>query len=199
MNDKFWTCVKATLILAAAIIGPINGIQAAEDQISESEVWNQLRNGGNVLLLRHAQTNPGFGDPAGFRLGECETQRNLSAAGREQSRRIGERIRAEGVEFAAVYSSEWCRCYETASLAFGAYELWPALNSFFQDGTTRDSQTREVAEKVRSLNGNGNMVLVTHQVNITALTGVWVSQGEGIVVRGGPNQELRILGRIKID
>jgi broad specificity phosphatase PhoE len=145
--------------------------------------WRLLREGGCAVLMRHAQTEAGLGDPPGFALGQCHTQRNLSAAGREQSRRVGEAFRRQDINIAAVRSSAWCRCTDTAQLAFGRHAQWPALNSFFQGQGDGNAQTREVLETVAALRAPINWVLVTHQVNISALTGEYPSMGEIFVTR----------------
>ena len=173
--------------------------QTIAESTPQPELWDMLREGGNVVLIRHAQTIPGFGDPPGFRLNDCKSQRYLSEDGREQSRRIGERFRKERIPLGPVLSSEWCRCYETAQLAFGAYELWPPLNSFFENYSTRDQQTRAMAERLDSFTGEQNLILVTHQVNITALTGKTVSQGEGVVVRRDSDRGFLLLGKIRFE
>jgi len=109
---------------------------------------------------------------------------------------MGDRFQKEEVPIGPVLSSEWCRCYETAELAFGRYELWPPLNSFFNDYSTQDEQTQSVITRIQSFAGEGNLVLVTHQVNITALTGKAVSQGEAVVVRHDQVRGLLVLGNI---
>lgn len=156
--------------------------------------WRLLREGGCVVLMRHAQTEAGLGDPPGFTLGQCQTQRNLSAAGREQSRRVGEAFRRQDIAIAAVRSSAWCRCTDTAQLAFGRYALWPALNSFFQGQGDGDAQTREVLETVAALRAPVNWILVTHQVNISALTGEYPAMGELFATR----PDTAAPGRLKV-
>jgi broad specificity phosphatase PhoE len=156
--------------------------------------WHLLREGGCVVLMRHAQTEPGLGDPPGFTLGQCQTQRNLSAAGRTQSRRVGEAFRRQDIAIAAVRSSAWCRCTDTAQLAFGRYALWPALNSFFQGQGDGDAQTREVLDTVAALRAPVNWVLVTHQVNISALTGEYPAMGELFATR----PDAAAPGRLKV-
>jgi broad specificity phosphatase PhoE len=173
--------------------------QAIAEPISQDELWNTLRGGGNVLLIRHAQTIPGFGDPPGFQLNDCSSQRYLSDDGRAQARRMGDRVRTERVPIGPVLSSEWCRCYETAQMAFGTYRMWPPLNSFFKDYSTRDEQTQAVLKQIESFAEEGNLVLVTHQVNITALTGKAVSQGEAVVVRHDPQRGFQVLGNIRFE
>lgn len=186
-------------LLAGFIIACLLVDQVSAGSASTGDLWDALRGGGNVLLIRHAQTVPGFGDPPGFQLKDCSSQRNLSHQGREQSRRMGDRFRAENIPIGQVLSSYWCRCYETAQLAFKRHQLWAPLNSFFEDYSTRDEQTRVVAERIRSFAGKQNLILVTHQVNITALTGETVSQGEVVVVRRDSDREIMVLGKIRLE
>jgi len=155
-----------------------------------------LRSGGAVLLLRHAQTDPGVGDPPGFRLGSCSTQRNLSEAGRAQARAIGAGFAAQGLRPAAVKSSAWCRCVDTAKLAFGRAEPWAALNSLFEDRAAEAAQTRLVKDGLARVAPGGFEVWVTHGVNILALSGESVAMGEGMVLRAGAGQ-VHNLGRLK--
>ncbi|MCB2018021.1 MAG: histidine phosphatase family protein [Hydrogenophaga sp.] len=153
---------------------------------SPDPFWRLLREGGCVVLMRHAQTEPGLGDPPNFRLGDCRTQRNLSATGREQARRVGAALQRGDIAIAAVRSSAWCRCVDTAQLAFGRHARWTALNSFFQGQGDAKVQTREVLDTVAALRAPVNWVLVTHQVNITALTGEYPAMGELFVTRPDP-------------
>lgn len=141
-----------------------------------------LRSGGVAVLLRHAATEPGIGDPPGFRLDDCSTQRQLSAEGRAQSQRIGQWFAARGLTPTAVRSSAWCRCIDTARLAFARAEPWPALNSFFGDRPAEASRSGMLLEALARLRAPGFEVWVTHQVNITALTGEAVGMGEARVV-----------------
>ena len=161
----------------------------------DSALWAGLRSGDAIALMRHAQA-PGTGDPAGFRLGDCATQRNLSAQGRRQAQDIGALFRKNGVASATVYSSQWCRCLDTASgLALGPVMPQPALNSFFDDAGRDPEQTEALRQLIRQRPPGTPMVMVTHQVNITALTNVYPGSGEIIVVR--PDQgRLTVLGRI---
>jgi phosphohistidine phosphatase SixA len=158
----------------------------------------ELRRGGVAVMLRHAATEPGIGDPPGFRLGECSTQRQLSAAGREQARRIGAWFGARGLAPADVRSSAWCRCLDTATLAFGRARGWAPLNSFFDDRSVESARSAALREALRSLPVQGFEVWVTHQVNISALTGVSPGTGEALVVRlsGG---KVHNLARIRFE
>ncbi|HZH53054.1 MAG TPA: histidine phosphatase family protein [Microvirga sp.] len=165
----------STMILVATLWAqPSFGVEAA---------WQALRTGGTVALLRHARA-PGTGDPAGFRLDDCSSQRNLSEEGRRQSRGIGAQFRTRGVVVERVLSSRWCRSLETARLAFGSkVEPYPPLDSFFSTRDGSDRQTQEVHRLIEGWRGSGVLVLVTHQVNITALTGVFPAEGEILVLR----------------
>jgi phosphohistidine phosphatase SixA len=169
-----WFVAVTALSLAAT---------SAFAQASRAELIAALKSGGHVLLLRHAQTVPGVGDPPNFKLSDCSTQRNLSDVGREQAKRIGESLRAEGVRFAKILSSQWCRCRDTATLIAENAEEFPALNSFFNDRKDEPNQTNAVKTKAKTIPKSETWLMVTHQVNITALTGVTPAMGEGVVVR----------------
>lgn len=161
------------------------------------DVWEEFRRGDALALMRHA-TAPGTGDPPDFRLGDCSTQRNLSDEGRAQARRIGENIRRNGIERAAVYSSQWCRCLDTArALDLGEAREQPLLNSFFGKPGQSDARSRETLAWIRTLRRAAPTVLVTHQVNITALTGVFPASGEIIFVSPGQNM-MAVRGRMTL-
>ena len=142
----------------------------------------RLRKGACVVLLRHAQTEPGIGDPPGFQLDRCSTQRNLSAQGRAQAERIGKWFESRALKPGAVQSSAWCRCKDTADLSFGRHAVWPALNSFFGDYSAKDVQTAQLRAALKGVPAGTFEVWVTHQVNMTALTGEGMVMGEALVV-----------------
>ena len=168
----------------------------AQSTTEAADFWTLLRQGGNVLLMRHAQTESGIGDPPNFRIGDCSTQRNLSHAGREQAQRVGQVFAREGIRVDEVRSSAWCRCVDTAELAFGRHTVWSPINSFFQQNG-RETQTAEVLGALKSFKAPRNLVLVTHQVNISALTGGFVAMGEILLTRPGQMADgrLRVLAR----
>lgn len=159
-------------------------------------LWALLKGGGQIVVMRHASTDPGVGDPPGYRLEDCATQRNLSPKGREEARRLGAAFRARGIPVARVLSSQWCRCLETARLAFGAAEPWPPLNSFFDDRSREPEQTRAVRALAGERPATGNLILVTHQVNISALTGVFPAPGEIVVLTPQGSGTFRVAGRL---
>jgi phosphohistidine phosphatase SixA len=161
-------------------------------------VWAKLKAGGNVLLIRHASTESGLGDPPGFKLGDCTTQRNLSETGREEARRLARQFKFRAINFTTARSSQWCRCLETARLAFGEEpEPWPVLNSLY----AKPEKEFELIEAVEALAAKVkppyNAALVTHNFNIRALTGISPSTAEIIVVRG-EGGKLEVVGRIPL-
>ena len=181
-------CRALPLVLPAAESPAADGAAAA--------AWETLRGGGAVALFRHS-TAPGAGDPPGMRLGDCATQRNLDEAGRAQAKRIGEAFRAEGVAVGAVLTSRWCRATETADLAFpGLARAEPAFDSFFADRGEEPARTARARRILLEWGGPGALVVVTHQVNITALTGAVPSSGEGLVLERGGG-DLVVVGRVK--
>lgn len=167
-------------LLALLAVAPARGDAPS---VNPREAAGRLASGGFVMMMRHAQTEPGVGDPPSFRLEDCATQRNLSEAGRAQSRSIGEGLRALGVRIDVVLSSRWCRCRETARLAFGAYRSWPTLDSFFGRPGEGEERTAELAAFAKGFRGPGNAMLVTHQVNISAAMGGFAAPGEVVVGR----------------
>lgn len=141
-----------------------------------------FREPGVIALMRHA-TAPGGGDPEGFRLDDCATQRNLSEAGRAEARAIGARFRDTGITFDAVWTSQWCRTRDTAQeLGLGDATDTPSLNSFFGNRGNGPSQTDQTLALLAA-NPGKRLLLVTHQVNITALTGVTPRSGEIVLTR----------------
>jgi broad specificity phosphatase PhoE len=188
MNPPAITRRQFTAGTALALSSGLVTAQGASDGF-----WTLLREGGCVVLMRHAQTVPGTGDPPNFTLGDCSTQRNLSEAGREQARRVGAAFVRERIKLQQVRSSAWCRCVDTAMLAFKQNTVWPPINSFF-GSEGRDAQTQEVLAAVQSWAAPRNLMLVTHQVNITALTGEYPAMGEVFATRPEAGR-LRVLAR----
>jgi len=164
---------------------------------SESDIWKALASGGCVALLRHALA-PGTGDPPEFRVGDCTTQRNLSDEGRDQASRIGDRFRENDIYGARVYSSQWCRCLETARLLkLGTVAELVPLNSFFRQFERRALQTEALRQWLGEQELDRPIVLVTHQVNITALTGVYPDSGELVVIRRSETGDIQVIGTIE--
>lgn len=180
-------------LLLFALLILLSGPALAET--ADRAGWDALRRDGAVALIHHARA-PGIGDPPGFLLTDCATQRRLSPDGEAQARALGRRLRDEGVVVGRVLSSRWCRCLDTARLAFGAAEPFPALDSFFGDRGREPEQTAALRDLIGGWKGPGALILVTHQVNITALTGLVPSEGEILVVRAGADRKIALAARI---
>jgi len=157
---------------------------------------------GTVLMIRHAYA-PGTGDPDNFDVARCETQRNLNDRGRDQAREWGDRLRGAGIEPNRILSSQWCRCMETAELmaanltGAGAVEpFWP-LNSFFTAREDREKNLSALRDALADLPTDAAVVvMVTHQVTISAITGRGVSSGEGWVLKLNGTREPEVIGSI---
>lgn len=187
---------NTSLALAlAALFAALPVMAPGED--GDEAAWSALRSGGHVALLRHALA-PGTGDPPGFTIGDCTTQRNLSESGRHQASAIGARFREAGLEGVLVYSSQWCRCLDTAELlALGPVEELSSLNSFFQQPDQRDTRLRNLRAWLTKQDMENPVVLVTHQVTVTALTGYLPASGEVVVVRVNENGTFSVVATVQ--
>ncbi len=180
-------------LLALGLWPALATAQTADEE--EKAAWQALRDGG-IALLRHADA-PGYSDPPGFSLTDCTTQRNLGELGRAQAIRIGERFRQQKVKVGKVLASQWCRTTDTAQAAFpGQVEPAPVFNSFFQDRSQANPQTDMARALLLAWDGPTSLVVVTHQVNITALSNIVPASGEGVVLRRA-GRALQVVGRIR--
>jgi phosphohistidine phosphatase SixA len=187
---------RATLALILGLIWSA-GVPASAG--ADEGLWALLAQGGQVVLIRHAVTTSGVGDPPGMRLDDCATQRNLTEEGRRDARRVGEAFRARGIAVERVRSSPWCRCLETARLAFGAAEPWVALGNLFGRPEKRDEQVRLMQAEVGQPRAGGTRVLVSHGSTISALTGVGLDPAEMLVVTPRGEGRFAVAGRLRAD
>jgi len=182
--------------LLAASLAAITLPAAAQEP--DPLAW--LRTGGVVYMLRHALA-PGTFDPPGFRLEVCSSQRTLSEEGRAQARRIGERLKAASLRPARVRSSPWCRCMDTAKLAFGRAERWTALGSpvGFSEAS-KAAQLRELRQALATASAQAGQfeVWVTHSFVLSAFAGSGTQTGEGLVLRRGAAAAVEVLGRLDL-
>jgi phosphohistidine phosphatase SixA len=181
--------------VAGGLAWPLWPAAAADD-----EVARLLREGGAVIAFRHALA-PGTFDPPGFKPGVCSTQRNLSDEGRAQARRIGEWFRQRGLQPARVRSSPWCRCLDTATLAFGKAEPWAALGS--PRGAGESTNAQSLAELRRALAEasaprRAFEVWVTHMFVLSDLAGTNSASGEGLVLRADGAQGVKVVARLQV-
>jgi phosphohistidine phosphatase SixA len=171
----------------------------AYSQTINGEVLAALQKGGHVLVMRHAQTVPGIGDPPNFKIGDCSTQRNLSDLGREAARRLGAQLQKANVKFDLVETSAWCRCVDTAKLAFSTRaNVYAPLNSTFNDRSVQQNRTEEVRNRIRNWRGAGNLAMVSHNVNIQSIAGESLAMNEVIVLKPAPTEAagFKLIGRL---
>ncbi|ETW94497.1 MAG: hypothetical protein ETSY1_34635 [Candidatus Entotheonella factor] len=189
-----WVLFPFVLVLTLICL---QGASSAESD--PAAMWSRLSQGGVAVLLRHALA-PGYSDPSGFKLDDCTTQRNLSDTGRQQARDIGAAFRQHRITIDHVYTSQWCRCRETADLlGLGPVTPQPFLNSFFEQREREKQQTEALSRFLQTTQITNVMVLVTHQVNISALTGVYPLSGEAVIVDMENGGKLRVLGTIPFE
>ena len=160
-------------------------------------LWDSLKSNNHLVLIRHALA-PGFSDPDYFDVKNCKTQRNLNDEGRYQSKKIGNLFKLNGISKASVYSSQWCRCLETANLLdLGEVSELPSLNSFFEHFERRKSQTEQTLRWIQDAPLSTPTVLVSHQVNISALTGYSPTSGEIVFIQRTGNGTIKVIGSIQ--
>lgn len=181
-------------MLALALLVALFPAAGAED-----EPWALLKQGGHVVLMRHTVTTPGVGDPDGFRIEDCSTQRNLSEEGREHAKRIGQAFREFRVPIDAIQASPWCRCVETAGLAFGrGAEVWNALSNLFGRSENRQKQVEELSARISAWRGKGNLVLVTHGSTVMALTRISPQTGEMVILAPKGDGRFAVAARLNV-
>ncbi len=164
---------------------------------ADEALWALLKGGGQVVLIRHALTEPGVGDPDGMKISDCGTQRNLSDAGRAHARQLGEAFRQRGIAVGRLLSSPWCRSIDTAKLAFGKTpELTPALGNLFGRSEEAGRQLAELRPLAGQKPANGNTVMLSHGSTILALTGVSPDTAEMVVLTPQGDGRFKVAGRM---
>lgn len=181
--------------LRAGLAGLLLLLLASLARADEAAAWAALRSGSAIALVRHGLA-PGVGDPPGWRLDDCSTQRNLNEAGRAEARALGERLRAEKIRVTRLLASPWCRCVETARLLGLAppLQIDEAFANAYMLDDRRDELTRRGRAVLQGWRGPGVLVAVTHGQNIGLLTGYSPATGELVVVAGGEGGALRVVG-----
>ena len=163
---------------------------------SKKNIIENLKTGGKLIFIRHAYA-PGGGDPQNFNIYDCSTQRNLSESGRIQSRKIGNFFTENKIKIENVYSSEWCRCKETASLAFENFKTKSFLNSFFSSkfAQNKNSQMRDFQKFLLDWDEKTNLIFVTHYVVISEILDYPSSSGEIVI----SNKNFKIIDTLEIE
>ena len=187
-RDRIWLARAISSVLLTLLSLP-------SPALADEALWSLLKKGGQVVLMRHAVTTPGIGDPPGFRLDDCSTQRNLSDEGRRDAQRVGAAFGARSILVESVYSSPWCRCVETANLAFGKSAISTALSNLFTHPDNRGKQIQEMRDLI-SARAPNNRVLVSHGATIQALTGVSLGTAEMLVVTPQSSGRFVVNGRL---
>jgi phosphohistidine phosphatase SixA len=185
---------RAVLPVVLLVLLAIRPAAAADEETT----WKLLAGGGQAVLIRHAITTPGVGDPPGMRLTECNTQRNLTDEGRAHAGRVGEAFRARKIPVDRVMSSPWCRCLETARLAFGPPEVWTALSNLFDRPQNRTEQVAQMQAFIGGLRRSGNVVLVSHGSTISALTGINPDPAGMVVLTPQGGTRFTVAGRLAV-
>ena len=177
------------LTLAIALAVPARADEAA--------AWSALRAGGHVALMRHTDAPGGTGDPPGFKLEDCATQRNLSDKGRAEAAQIGARLKAEGIVFEKILSSPWCRCMDTARLLdMGPVDAAPTFSNVVVLRDQTEALTQGAQALIADWHGAGTLLVVTHGANIRALTGISPATGEIVVVDAAEDGSIEAIGLI---
>ena len=164
---------------------------------ASNQAWNLAQEGNKIILIRHSLA-PGGGDPPGFKINDCKTQRNLNRTGINQSKKIGKLFKKNKVPVDQVLSSQWCRCKDTAKYAFGNFKEFAALNSTFQSPYNKNEgkQLKELYKFIKKWDGKGkNLVLITHYSIITAVTNAVPSSGEIVIA----DKNFKVLVTIQTD
>lgn len=186
-------CLPAALVGVISLVLTCPATLAADDRL-----WDLLAHGGQVILVRHADTTPGVGDPPGMRLDDCSTQRNLSDEGRAHARRVGEAFRAHAIPIARVLSSPWCRCLETSRLAFGEPDVWQPLGNLFGREELRAKQVTRMKKLAAERFSGPNLVLVTHGSTIAALTMISPDPAEMVILTPQGGGRFTIAGQLRV-
>ncbi|WP_334500677.1 histidine phosphatase family protein [Bradyrhizobium sp. AZCC 1678] len=182
----------------ALLLGFCSAAEVA-DADDAADAWKALRAGGHVALMRHADAPGGFGDPPGFRVDDCATQRNLSEKGRADAAKIGVQLKREGIAFEKILSSPWCRCIDTARLLnLGTVETAATFGNVVVLRDQREALTTGARALIAKWAGRGNLLVATHGANIQALTGISPASGEIVVIKGG-NDRAEPVGRLLLD
>jgi broad specificity phosphatase PhoE len=181
--------IKFLLLIFITINSPVKA------DLNQNMIY-ELKQGGKLIFIRHAYA-PGGGDPINFDINKCSTQRNLSDSGRNQASEIGSFFKNNNILVDKVYSSEWCRCKETALIAFKEFETKNFLNSFFSSKFTKnkESQIEKLKEFINNWDGKNNVIFVTHYVVISEILNYAPSSGEIVI----SNKELKVIDTTEIE
>ena len=183
--------MKYSKIIILIILFLFNHKSYADENIVEI-----LKKNNNIIFIRHSLA-PGSGDPENINLNDCKTQRNLNSEGIKQSKKIGNFFKKNNIKVEHIFSSEWCRCKDTAFHAFNNYKTFNALNSYYSEKfyKNKKKQIKKLKKFISDWDNNSNLVLVTHYVVISEILGIAAGSGEIII----SNKKYEIIDRIEIN
>lgn len=182
--------------VVAGAIGLIAGA-AQPTFAADDPIWDALKKGNLIILMRNSAVDEGLGDPKGNKVGDCATQLNLTDKGRAEAKKIGEEFKKRKIPIKQVLTSAFCRTKETAQLAFGKADVWEPLNSFYDKPDRKSEQTRLLHQRMESAPNDGtNLVLVTHGYNIVSATGLNPDPGDMLIITPSSRVGYKILGEL---
>ena len=185
--------VKGCVVLSLLCMSLLTVLPA---QAADDPLWERLRKGGLVILMRNSAVDEGLGDPKGYKVADCATQLNLTDKGRAEAKKIGQAFKQQKVAVKQVLTSQFCRAKETAELAFGKVDSWEPLNSFYDKPERKSEQTRLLHQRLSSPPADGVLVLVTHGYNIVSATGLNPDPGDMLVIEPAQKVGYKVVGEL---
>ena len=189
--------MKRTCEFVVTIIVGFISIFAAQTFAADDPLWDQLKKGGYIILMRNTVVDEGLGDPKGYKVGDCATQLNLNDKSRADAKKIGEEFKKRKIPIKQVLTSAFCRTKETAQLAFGKADVWEPLNSFYDKPDRRSEQTRMLHQRMENPPKDGaNLVLITHGYNIVSATGLNPDPGDMLIIAPAFRVGYKVIGEL---
>ena len=189
--------MKRMTKLKVLVVAGLIAISAGQVSVADDQLWDLLKKGGFVILMRNSAVDEGLGDPKGYKVGDCATQLNLSDKGRAEAKKIGDEFKKRKIPIKQVFTSAFCRSKETAQLAFGKADVWEPLNSFYDKPDRKSEQTRMLHQRMENPPKDGaNLVLVTHGYNIVSATGLNPDPGDMLIITPAFRVGYKIVGEL---
>jgi Histidine phosphatase superfamily (branch 1) len=180
-----------------AIVVGLTALAVNVSFAADDPLWDLLKKGGYVILMRNSAVDEGLGDPKGYKVEDCATQLNLTDRGRAEAKKIGAEFKIRKIPIKQVLTSQFCRAKETATLAFGKADVWEPLNSFYDKPMRKSEQTRLLHQRMEQAPRDGtNLILVTHGYNITSATGLNPDPGDMLIVEPSFRVGYRVVGEL---
>ncbi len=179
------------------VVAGFVAIDAAQALAADDPLWDQLKKGGYIILMRNTVVDEGLGDPKGYKVADCATQLNLNDKSRAEAKKIGEEFKKRKIPIKQVLTSALCRTKETAQLAFGKADVWEPLNSFYDKPDRRSEQTRMLHQRMEKPPTDGtNLVLITHGYNIVSATGLNPDPGDMLIIAPAFRVGYKVIGEL---